>query len=71
MNQAMPVPGDDVTDPRLQLHRFLQKSLIPHLLCGRTAGSRRVYAIELTAEQLSDPRVAHGHGAENAGETRR
>jgi hypothetical protein len=34
------------------------KTLIPNLLCLRTAGSRHVYSIELTALQFSDFRVA-------------
>ena len=36
---------------------IVANALIPNLLCSRTAGSSRVYAIELTALQLSDPRV--------------
>jgi hypothetical protein len=37
----------------------------------RTAGSPRFSAIELTAPKSSFASVAHGHGAENAGETKR
>jgi pilus assembly protein Flp/PilA len=36
----------------------------------RTAGYSGFCAVELTAPQLSDLRVKHGHGAENAGETK-
>ena len=43
------------------------KNLIARFLKNESGAT----AIELTAEQLSDPRVTHGHGAENAGETRR
>jgi hypothetical protein len=71
MNKVPAKPGGVVAKARPQLNRIVGKSLIPHLLCGRTAGSGPVYLIELTAEQFSDPRVAHGHGAENAGETKR
>jgi pilus assembly protein Flp/PilA len=49
---------------------ILPNALMPHLLCWRTASSGRFYAVELTAPQLSHPRVTHGHGAENAGETK-
>jgi hypothetical protein len=52
-------------------HRFIAKLLIPNLLCSRTADSGGVCAIELTVPQSSHPTVAHGHGAENAGETKR
>jgi hypothetical protein len=65
------IPRGLVTNPRSRLHPIAAMSLMPRLLCRRTAGSSRVYANELTAEQLSNPRVAHGHGAENAGETKR
>ena len=57
--------------PRWQLHRFVATPFIPNLLCRRTAGSFHVCSVELTTEQLSHPRVKHGHGAENAGETKR
>ena len=44
--------------------------LIPNLLCSTTAILIEVYVVELTAPQFSDLRVTHGHGAENAGETK-
>src|SRR6476620_1515949 len=50
---------------------FLSNRLSRNLLCERTAGSPRFSAIELTAPQSSFASVAHGHGAENAGETKR
>ena len=56
---------------QVNLRRIVAMSLMPRLLCGRSAGSGRVCVIELTEVQLSDPRVTHGHGAENAGETKR
>ena len=49
---------------------IVTKALIRNLLCARTADSSDVYAIELTAPQSSDLRVGHGHGAENADETK-
>src|SRR6202158_5231667 len=36
---------------------IVRKALIPNLLCSRAAGSRDVYAVELTALKLSDLRV--------------
>jgi hypothetical protein len=55
-------------DPRQ--YRICTDGLIPNLLCSTTAISIDVYAVELTALQFSDLRVTHGHGAENAGETK-
>ena len=76
MNKALAKPGDRGATARqrlnrIVLNRIVRKSLIPRLLYRRTAGSSRVCAIELTAAKFSDPRVTHGHGAENAGETKR
>src|SRR5216683_1264818 len=51
-------------------HRICADCLIPNLLCSTTAILIEVYAVELTAPQFSDLRVTHGHGAENAGETK-
>ncbi len=51
-------------------HRICTDCLITNLLCLTTAILIEVYAVELTAPQFSDPRVTHGHGAENAGETK-
>jgi hypothetical protein len=56
---------------RRNRHRIVAKALMPNLLCSRTAGSSGVSAVELTVPQLSDLTVRHGHGAENAGETKR
>jgi hypothetical protein len=50
--------------------RICTDGLIPNLLCSTTAILIDVYALELTAPQFSDLRVTHGHGAENAGETK-
>ena len=66
---AVQRPRDDAM--RRTCYRIVAKSLIPNLLCSRTAGSSRVYAIELTAPQFSTLGWRHGHGAENAGETKR
>jgi hypothetical protein len=52
-------------------HRICTERLITNLLCLTTAILSEVYAVELTAPQFSDLRVTHGHGAENAGETKR
>src|SRR5229473_3353801 len=51
-------------------HRICADCLITNLLCLTTAILIEVYAVELTAPQFSDLRVTHGHGAENAGETK-
>jgi hypothetical protein len=51
-------------------YRICTDRLIPNLLCSTTAISIDNYVVELTALQFSDPRVTHGHGAENAGETK-
>jgi hypothetical protein len=51
-------------------HRICTDRLIPNLLCSTTAILIEVYVVELTAPQFSDLRVTHGHGAENAGETK-
>jgi hypothetical protein len=51
-------------------YRICTDRLIPNLLCSTTAILINVYALELTAPQFSDLRVTHGHGAENAGETK-
>jgi hypothetical protein len=51
-------------------HRICTERLIPNLLCSTTAILIEVYVVELTAPQFSDLRVTHGHGAENAGETK-
>jgi hypothetical protein len=51
-------------------HRISTDRLIPNLLCSTTAILIEVYVVELTAPQFSDLRVTHGHGAENAGETK-
>jgi hypothetical protein len=50
--------------------RICTERLIPNLLCSTTAILIEVYVVELTAPQFSDLRVTHGHGAENAGETK-
>jgi hypothetical protein len=51
-------------------HRICADRLITNLLCLTTAILIEVYVVELTAPQFSDLRVTHGHGAENAGETK-
>jgi hypothetical protein len=51
-------------------HRIFTDRLIPNLLCSTTAILVEVYVVELTAPQSSDHRMTHGHGAENAGETK-
>src|SRR6202012_3296238 len=53
----------------LRFDGILAKGLNPNLLCSRTTRSGAVCAIELTVAKLSERRVRHGHGAENAGET--
>ena len=45
-------------------YRIFRIPLVPHLLCSRTAVCDGIYAIELTAPQLSDPSVALGRGPE-------
>jgi hypothetical protein len=49
----------------------LARLFILNLLCPRTADYGAFYAAELTAPQLSDPRVWRWSGAENAGQTKR
>src|SRR5450755_1202561 len=51
-------------------HRISTDRLIPNLLCSTTAILIEVFAVELTAPQSPDHRMTHGHGAENAGETK-
>jgi hypothetical protein len=68
------VAADAVAAQRIsrepEQHRICTNRLIPNLLYSTTAILIEVYVVELTAPQSPDHRMTHGHGAENAGETK-
>jgi hypothetical protein len=69
-DEALAAVAAHRTGRQPEQHRICTDRLIPNLLCSTTAILIDVCAVELTASQFSDLRVTHGHGAENAGETK-